>query len=198
MLNPRRTIVVAVLVLFSLLAVYASINSRLAPPALLGIEIDMAKPFYVPAATDGKTTKLVIRVPIADGADPLKEVSAVKFEPRMEKGKVRIDVYALRGNAENVKSCREWDSLESTVAGSYLAAVDEEISLTKLQEYGISFGKDPLTFRVVPKRTLSPLPQGGYGGYMGGCGCASCGGLICCPNGGYCLGCGECGSACCG
>lgn len=198
MITARRTLAIGILVLSSVLLVAYAKRSLSPPPSALGIEIALAKPFYVPASTGGKITTVVIRVPLAEGANPQKEVSAVKLEPRMENGKVSVEVFALRGNADNIKTCREWDSLEATTVGTYVAALDDEVSLTKLLEYGVNFGKDPLTFRVVPKRTLSPLPpQGGYGGLGGGCGCASCGGLICCPNGGHCLGCGSCGSACC-
>jgi hypothetical protein len=118
----------------------------------------------------------------------------VKLEPKMENGKVRVAVFALKGNAENIKTCREWDALQAIQVGTYLAGLDEEVSLTKLEEYGVNLGKDPLSFRVVLKRTLSPLPPNLPGG---GCGCASCGGLICCPNPGYCLNCDSCGSVCC-
>jgi hypothetical protein len=195
MINARTTLPIGILVLSSLLLVAHAKRSVPPPPTALGIEIALAKPFYVPAATGGKITTVVIRVPLAEGADPQKEVSAVKLEPKMENGKVSVAVFALRGNAENIKTCREWDSLQATTVGIYVAGLDEEVSLTKLREYGVNLGKDPLTFRVVPKRTLSPLPQEFV--LEGGCGCASCGGLICCPNAGYCLSCGSCGSVCC-
>lgn len=195
MINSKKILALGTLVVCSLaLVAYAerSVPPPPPPPAL-GIEIALAKPFYVPAATGDKITTVVIRVPLAEGADPEKEVSAVRLEPRMENGKVSVAVFALRGNADNITTCREWDSLQGTSVGTYVAALDDEVALTKLKDYGVvSLRKDPLTFRVVPKRTLSPLPQG-----WSGCGCASCGGLICCPNGGYCLNCGSCGSACC-
>lgn len=198
MSGRRSSLTIIILVLSSLFLV-AHAKRASSPPTALGIEIALAKPFYVPAATGGKVTTVVIRVPLADGADPQKEISAIKLEPKMDKGKVSVEVFALRGNANNIKTCREWDSLQATVVGTYVASLDEEISLTKLREYGVNLGTDPLTFRVVAKRTLSPLPpQSDYGSLESGrCGCASCGGLICCPNSGYCLGCGSCGSVCC-
>jgi hypothetical protein len=199
MSGHRRSLTIIVLVLSSLFLVAHAKRVVPSPPTALGIEIALVKPFYVPAATEGKVTTVVIRVPLADGVDLQKEISAIKLEPKMDKGKVSVEVFALRGNANNIKTCREWDSLQATVVGTYVASLDEEISLTKLREYGVSLGKDPLTFRVVAKRTLSPLPPpSDYGELEGGrCGCASCGGLICCPNSGYCIGCGSCGSVCC-
>jgi hypothetical protein len=198
MSNRRIALSIVLLILSSLFLVAYAKRAAPPPPNALGIEIALAKPFYVPAATGTKITSVVVRVPLAEGADPQKEVSAIKLEPKMDHGKVSVEVFALRGNADNIKTCREWDSLQATAVGTYVASLDEEVSLTKLREYGVNMGKDPLTFRVVPKRTLSPLPtQDGFGPLSGGCGCASCGGLICCPNGGHCLGCGSCGSACC-
>ena len=194
MINARRTLPIGVLVLSSLLVVAYAKRSVPPTPPVLGIEIALDKPFYVPAATGNKITTVVIRVPLAEGADPEKEVSAMKLEPKMENGKVSVAVFALRGNADNIKTCREWDALEATTVGTYVAGLDDEVSLTKLRDYGVNLGKDPLTFRVVLKRTLSPVPPQSSGG---GCGCGSCGGLICCPNSGYCIRCDSCGSVCC-
>jgi hypothetical protein len=195
MTNARVTLAIGMLVLSSVFLVAYAKRSATPPLSALGIEIALAKPFYVPAATGGKTTTVVIRVPLAEGADPQQEVSAVKLQPKMENGKVSVVVFALKGNADNIKTCREWDSLQATTVGTYVAGVDDEVSLIKLREYGVNLGKDPLTFRVVLKRTLSPLPQ--QSELAAGCGCGSCGGLICCPNAGYCLSCDSCGSVCC-
>lgn len=194
----KRTILIAIgalLVSLLVVAAYARKPRRvMAPP--LGIEIALSKPFYVPAAAGGKTTMIVIRVPVADGASQGQDaISAIKLEPKMEGDKVKVSVFALIGEANNIKTCRDWDALKSTPVGTYVAGLDEEVSLVKLRDFGVSMGNDPLTFRVVPRRILSPLPQDQ--GKEGGCDCASCGGLICCPNPGYCIGCGSCGSVCC-
>lgn len=190
----RVALLTALIVSVSLSVASYSTKSHVATPApALGIEIALAKPFYVPAATDNKLMQVVVRVPSTETTSP-EAVSAVKLEPRMDGDKVRVDVFALVGPTTNIKTCKDWDALKSTRVATYVAAVDEEVSLTKLQEFGISMATDPLTFRVVPKRTLSPVPQTQT---EGGCGCGSCGGLICCPNPGHCLGCGECGDVCC-
>jgi hypothetical protein len=197
MRTSKRILLIAMgVILVSLLmaAVYAR-RARALDASPLGIEIALSKPFYVPAATGGKTTMIVIRVPVAEGASQGQDaVSAIKLEPKMEGDKVKVSVYALIGEADNIKTCRDWDALKSMPVGTYVAGLDEEVSLVKLRDFGVSMGNDPLTFRVVPKRTLSPLPNEPGGG----CDCASCGGLICCPNPGYCIGCGSCGSVCCG
>jgi len=162
------------------------------PESSLGIEIALAKPFYVPAARDGKSLRVVVRVPSTSVSSP-DAVSAIKLEPRMDGDKVKVTVFALVGSTANIKKCSDWDALKSTFVETYVAGVDEEVALTKLRDFGVSMATNPLTFRVVPTRTLSPVPDGSGGS----CGCGSCGGLICCPNPGYCLGCGDCGDVCC-
>lgn len=190
----KGTILVAVSVLFASILVVAGYARKpvTAPP--LGIEIALVKPFYIPAAAGDKTTMVVIKVPLVDGMPLGKDaVSAIKLEPKMEGEKVRVSVFALSGELGEVKTCRDWNQMKSTPVDTYIAGVDEEVSLSKLKDFGISMGNVPLTFRVVPRRTLSPAPQAN----PGGCECASCGGLICCPNPGYCLNCGSCGTVCC-
>jgi hypothetical protein len=157
----------------------------------LGIEIALSKPFYVPAASVNRVTKVVIRVPLSDDNNQ-DAISAIKLEPKMEGEKVRVDVYGLSGSTAGIITCQGWDALKSTSIGSYVASLDEDIALTKLADFGVRMGDRPLTFRVVPKRVLSPTPGDEE------CECGSCAGLICCPNPGYCLGCGSCGSVCCG
>lgn len=196
--TSKRTVSVAVAgILFSLLlvAAYAK-ETRQLKSVPLGIEIALKKPFYVPA---GKTTKIIIRVPIMDGNNQGEDqVSAIRLEPRMEGDKVKVNVFTLVGEADkNIKTCRDWDALKSNFVGSYVAGVDEEVSLVKLQDLGVRMGSEPLTFRVVPRRTLSPLPPQHEPLGGDGCECGSCGGLICCPNGGQCIGCGSCGQVCC-
>ena len=147
-----------------------------ATPPNLGIEIALAKPFYIPAATGGKSIKVMVRVPLSADAEASEAVSAIKLEPKMDGDKVRVEVFALVGPTTNIKLCSDWDALKSTLVDTYVAGVDEEVTLTKLRKFGVSMASDPLTFRVVPSRTLSPLPQAQG---TGGCGCGSCGSLIC-------------------
>lgn len=198
MTTHKRAVAISIaVVLFSVLiaAAYPKGFGE-SKPVPLAIEIALSKPFYVPAATADKNTKIVIRVPISygsdDGAGP---VSAIRLEPKMEGDKVRVTVYALVGEPDDIRTCRDWDGLKSMPVGAYLAGLNDEVSLVKLRDLGVSMGNDPLTFRVVPKRALSPLPQDVIMG--GDCECATCGGTICCANPGMCLGCGSCGFVCC-
>jgi hypothetical protein len=198
MIYSKRTLSIAIsAVLVSLLiSAYAKQTGQVKSPPL-GIEIALDKAFYVPAAASGKVTSVVIRVPVTEGNSQQQDsVSAIKLEPKMENDKVRVDVYALIGDTDNIINCRDWKNLKAISVGTYVAGLDEDVSLLKLRDYGVRLGgKDPLTFRVVPKRTLSPLPAPDGG--SGSCDCASCGGLICCPNPGFCLNCNPCGSVCC-
>lgn len=193
----KRTILIAVgVLLISLLVAAAYARKGRVPSASpLGIEIALSKSFYVPAANGGKTTMVVIRVPASDGTSQRQDaVSAIKLEPKMEGDKVKVSVFALIGEANHIKTCSDWDALKSVPVATYIAGLDEEVSLVKLRDFGVNMGTNPLTFRVVPRKILSPLPQDAY---TSGCDCASCDGLICCPNSGYCIGCGSCGSVCC-
>lgn len=191
-INRTIPIGAAVLLTAALAVIVNGFGPEPATSAPLGIEIALAKPFYVPA---GKTTMVVIRVPDVDSSSSSDVISAIKLEPRMDGSKVKVNVFALVGEADmKITDCKDWNALRSIPIGVYVAGVDEEISLVKLSDLGVRFGNDPLTFRVVPRRTLSPLPPQDP---VGGCGCASCGGLICCPNPGQCIGCGICGQVCC-
>lgn len=193
--TSKRTLAAVVVgIVFSLLLVVAYAKETKELKSMpLGIEIALTKPFYVPA---GKTTKIVIRVPFSDeSSQGQNEVSAIRLEPRMEGDKVSVAVYALVGEPDDIRTCRDWDSLKAIPVGSYLVGLDDEVPLVKLREFGVKMGPDPLTFRVVPKRTLSPVPQ--HGTIAGDCECATCGGTICCANPGMCLGCGSCGYVCC-
>lgn len=164
------------------------------PPAPLAIEIALSKAFYVPAATTGKSIFVVIRVPAANVKSQGQDaITALKLQPIMDGDKVKVTVVGLIGEPDRVKTCSDWDALKSRPIATYVAGLDEEVSLVELKDFGVSMGTNPLTFRVVPKRILSPVPDE----LPGGCDCGSCDNLICCPNPGYCLGCGSCGSFCC-
>ena len=185
------TFVVSVLGVIA--AAYASHAEQPTPPTL-GIELALAnKPFYVPAAISAaKVTSMFIRVPPADtGSD---SVSAIRLDPKMENGKVKVTVYALTEAVDDLTTCPRWNSLKADKVGTYVAGLDQEVQLTKLLDYGVGVAGRPLTFRVVPKRVLSPLPTFDD---PDPCECGTCGGLICCPYPGECLNCGSCGSVCC-
>jgi hypothetical protein len=185
---------VAIALSLTLVAVYAGRAEPLTTPLALGIEIAVDKPFYVPAATTDRVTSMFIRVTPAEAKDGSESVSVIRLDPRMENDKVKVTVYALSGSVGDITTCRDWDSLKAVMVGTYVAGLDDEVALSKLQDYGVGVGQKPLTFRVVPKRMLSPLP---IFHAPDPCECGTCGGLICCPNPGQCLNCGSCGSFCC-
>lgn len=159
-------------------------------PVPLGIEIvSLQKVFYVPASN---TTKVVIRA----YSDTEPNISAVRLEPRMEGEKVRVSLFLLAGEPDDVRTCSDWDALKALPLGSYLAGVDEEVSVTKLGEHGVRIGtNDTLTFRVVPKKPSPAITQDVP--ISGDCECGTCGGTTCCANPSMCLGCGSCGYVCC-
>jgi len=192
----KPKILVAVLAVPLLLILGVSYAKEAGGGELLAIEIAMEKPFYVPASAGSEKVKyVVIRVPAEkQSARATEPVTAIKLEPKMEGNKVRVAVYALSGDADHIITCRDWDALKSSLVGTYLAGLDETVQLVKLQEYGVGVNDAPLTFRVVARRVLSPVPQDAF---RTGCDCGACDGLICCPNSGYCLTCGGCGSFCC-
>jgi hypothetical protein len=198
-LLSKKVVLTAVAVTSALLTVattYASLLQKSAAPAL-GIEIALAKPFYIPAATGNRKMSAVVRAPVTEEYSG-REVTAVKLAPVMEGDKVRVTVYALIGDVTDIKniiSCKDWDLLESKTVDTFLAGLDEEISIKKLRDYGVKFETGDLTFRIVPKKVFPQMPLHGGGGDE--CECASCGTLQCCPNPGNCIGCGSCGQACC-
>jgi hypothetical protein len=69
----------------------------------------------------------------------------------------------------------------------------KDVTISKLNEYGVSFNNGLLKFRIVPGKVFPqhrpPIWEGG-GPY------AAYGNSQCCPNPGYCISCGSCGSVC--
>lgn len=192
--TSKRTLVVATAgIAFSLLLVGSHAKVMRPDPIPLGIELALKKPFYVPA---GKTTKIFIRVPLPGSTtESESSISAIRIEPRMEDDKLRVTVYALEGEPDDLRTCDDWNSVKARLVDSYLARMDEEVPMTKLKDLGVTMGNEPLTFRAVPKRVLSPLPPQDM--LAGNCECGACGGTNCCANPGMCLECGSCGFVCC-
>jgi hypothetical protein len=122
-------------------------------------------------------------------------ISAVRLEPRMDGEKLKVTVSVLVGEPGDVRTCKDWDVLKALPIGTYVAAVDEEVTVTKLSEYGVHVGDNPLTFRVVLRKPNPAITQDIP--ISGDCECATCGGTTCCANPGMCLGCGSCGYVCC-
>jgi hypothetical protein len=187
-------------VCLSLLIISVSANKSLksenkpvksAGPAL-GIEIALEKRFYIPAGTATKKMAAVIKVPLSANLKS-QSISAVKLVPLMDDGKVKVTVFLLKGDPTNIISCKELDQLKATKIDTFVVGLNKEVAITKLRKYGVNFEKGDLKFRVVLKKVFPDL--GGLG--EEGCGCATCGGLLCCPNPGKCINCGSCGLACC-
>src|SRR5215204_3492293 len=126
----------------------------------LAIEFAMSRLFYVPASSASEKAKyIVIRVPTEKQSERSNAVSAIRLEPRMEGDKVRVTVYALRGDANNIITCKDWDALKSNLVGTYLVGLDETVQLIRLKDYGVVVGDDPLTFRVVPRKDSLSTPS---------------------------------------
>ncbi|MDQ3802542.1 MAG: hypothetical protein M3416_01610 [Acidobacteriota bacterium] len=194
LLSKRATLTTVTVTFLSLLVVsaYAMHTPRLEEPTL-GIELALKKPFYIPASRGDGGMSAVVRTTLTESDSEREVISAVKLTPVMEGDEVKVTVFALIGDASNIIKCRDWDSLKSIKIETYVAGLDEEVSISKLGDYGVNFEDGVLKFRVVPRKVF---PQ--WGGWAGeGCGCASCGTLQCCPNPGYCINCGKCGFVCC-
>src|SRR5687768_5218212 len=110
MRTPLKISLIAALGISVCVAIVAvAANSVSNAAESLAIEIQLAKPFYVPAARPGKSVRVVIRVPVEPNASA-DAVTAVKLEPRMDGDKVRVSVFALVGSTNNIKTCSEWDA----------------------------------------------------------------------------------------
>jgi len=197
MIVSKKAMFVAVAVTaLSLFVVSAYANWT--PPAgesYLGIELALKKPFYIPAAsTDDRGMSAVVRTPLAENVSEHGAIAAVKLIPVMDGEKVKVTVVGLIGDTNNITTCRQWDSLKSIEVATYIAGLDEEISIQDLKSHGVYFENGSLKFRVVPKKVFPLMPQMEIGN---GCGCASCNRLQCCPNPGQCIECSSCGYACC-
>jgi hypothetical protein len=198
MVISKKAILTAVIfTAFSLLVIsaYANRTPRYDESGL-GIEIALKKPFYIPAASPGaRGMSAVVRTPLAENVSEHEAISAVKLVPVMDGEKVKVTVFGLIGDASNITTCRQWNSLKPIEIATYVASLDEEVSVQDLRSHGVSFENGDLKFRVVPKKIFPLMPQ--FGAEGGGCGCAGCDRLQCCPNPGQCISCGACGSACC-
>jgi hypothetical protein len=161
---------------------------------ILGIEVSQTKPFFMQAAARSqKIASAVIRVSSAEvKGSPHDSVSAIKLEPRLEKGKVRVNVFVVYGDTQDLKRCEDLDALKTVKVDSLLAGPDKDVSVTKLRKYGV----DPLTFRVVSRRMFVPGGDLGGLGDPDSCPCVQCERATCCPNPGYCSRC-ECVTVCC-
>lgn len=191
MILPRKpTLTVMAMTAISLLIVSAYANRTEELP--LGIEIALQKAFYIPAATSDHGVLAVIKTPLAENVPEHEAISAVKLVPIMQGNKVKVKVTALIGNSSGITTCRQWDSLKSIDISTYVAKLDEEITITELRDHGVHLETGDLKFRVVPKKVFPQWEAG-----IDGCGCGSCEKLQCCPNPNNCIGCSYCGVACC-
>lgn len=126
----------------------------------LAIEFALSKLFYIPASSvSEKANYIVITVPTEKQTERSNAVSAIRLEPRMEGDKVRVTVYALRGDVNKIITCKDWDALKSNMVGTYLVGLDETVQLIKLKDYGVVVGDHPISFRVVPRNSLSTLSR---------------------------------------
>lgn len=193
LLSKKAILTVVAFTCLTLLAVsgYAKLTPTGDHPPL-GIEIALEKPFYVPASAGDGGMSAVVRTTLVDEGAGQEPISAVKLVPVMEGDRVKVTVSGLIGDTRNIITCKDWNSLKSVPIDTYYAALDEQVTVSKLNEYGVKLEGGDLKFRVVPKRVFQFTRT-----LDGDCGCAACGGLQCCPNPGFCIGCGSCGTTCC-
>ena len=165
---------------------------------ILGIEVSQTKPFFMQAATRlQRRASAVIRVSSAEVKGSMHDsVSAIKLEPILEKGKVRVNVFVVYGDTQGLQRCKDLDALKTVKVDSLLVGPDKEGSVTKLRKYGVKMEKDPFTFRVVSRRMFVPGGDLGGVGEPDSCPCVQCERATCCPNPGYCSRC-ECVTVCC-
>lgn len=197
MISKKALLTALAFIAPSLLVISAYANRTPQPNEVaLGIEIALKKPFYIPAASPGaRGMSAVVRTPLAENVSEHEAISAIKLVPIMDGEKVKVTVIGLIGDASNITSCSQWSSLKPIEIATYVASLDEEVSIQDLRSHGVYFENGDLKFRVVPKKIFPQMPQTQYG--TDGCGCAGCGRLQCCPNLHECMDCSTCGQACC-
>jgi hypothetical protein len=207
MKHAKKTLIaVSTLALLSLILVSALARRRAAVQQSgpgMGVEIyaNSDKTFYIPAPADGGTISAFVRVPHDEKQQASDDrPSAVRLTPEADGDKLKVSVYALYGDLGRVKTCDDYNGFEKKFVASYVAGPGEKVTVSKLNDLGVTFKQGELTFKVVPKRAVEKpgsIQPASYSPVQRQCECGSCGGLSCCPNTGYCLGCGSCGDVCC-
>lgn len=206
MKHTKKTLVLAAALATLSLIVTALARQRAVeqqPVAGLGIEIyaNSDKEFYIPAPADGGTISAFVRVPLGENEKASADrPSAVRLTPEANGNKLKVSVYALYGDASRIKTCEDYNRLEKKFVASYVAGQGEKITVSRLNDLGVTFKQGALTFKVVPKRAVekpASVAPASYSPAQRQCECGRCGGLSCCPSSGFCLGCGSCGDVCC-
>jgi hypothetical protein len=206
MKHAKKTLIVTSTLAFLSLIVTALAQQRAVeqqPQPGLGIEIyaNSDKAFYIPAPADGGSISAFVRVPLGETGQAAKDrVSAVRLTPKMDGDKLSVSVYALYGDVSQIKTCDDYNSLEKKFVASYVAGSGEKITVSQLNDLGVTFKQGNLTFKVVPKKAVekpASVTPASFSPAQRQCECGTCGGLTCCANPGYCLGCGSCGDVCC-
>jgi hypothetical protein len=162
----------------------------------LGVEINTKNSFYIPAAVGNRTITGLVRVGKSENASA-DDITGLKIIPKIENGKVRVEVLAVYGDIRNVKSCNELDAFKSKSLGSQVLGKGESLNLSELANLKQSENNESLQVKIVGMKkdfndntfekvsATAQLP-----------GCGSCGNTICCPNAGKCIECGDCGLVC--
>lgn len=177
------------LVSFLMVGFASKPDNRPSPKQRLAVEIGLSTPWTLNTALEGRTVRAFVRVPAnAKGESPF---SAIKLEPKMVGDKLEVTVSVLSGDTSAIKSCKDWSTLKESRITSLILREGEQATVSQLSNLGPNFKNGMLTLRAVSFLAPDFEPVGG------GCGCARCGGLTCCPNPGNCMGCGTCGTACC-
>ena len=185
---------ILVLTICSMLFVtYASNNDD---SKKFGVEINVKnKPFYFPAATEKEVITGLIRVGDSKNASS-EDISGLKIAPEMEKGKVRVRVFAIYGDIRGIKSCDDLDTVKTKFIGSKILDKDGILNLSEFAQLKPNENNETFNLKIVELKKRFNEIYKKVSNRMQTSGCATCGDLQCCPNPGKCRGCGDCGTVC--
>lgn len=192
----QRTVLFSLvaLTIFSMLFVASARNND--DKRKLGVEINTKSLFYFPAAVGNETITGLVRVGNSENASA-DDITGLQIAPKVENGKVRVEVFAVYGDIHAVKSCEELENFKSNLLGSQVLSKGESLDLSKLANLKQSENGESLQVKIVGmKKDFNDNPFEKISGTAQVSGCGYCGSLACCPNPGKCLQCGDCGLVC--
>jgi len=189
--HKKLRVVLSVLLLSAFVSVFAQQKAQQMPSSL-GVEI-VSKDglLYLPVSTSFRTPVMHIRTQSETNGSSKEPISALRVAPEMDVGKVKVNIFALYGDASAAKSCSDWRSLKAVVVATYTIGEGESITVSELSERGIKLGERQITLRVVPAKPMLLKTSA-----SNDCICAVCDGRGCCAGPGECVDCG-CGPICC-
>lgn len=161
----------------------------------LGIEINLANAFYLPAATGDKKLIGVIRV--EKGELDSEKVSGLEILPIAESDGVRVEVSAIFGDIGKVERCSDLNTLPRRLLFSRVLNRGETLNLSQLIGLKRKANEAPLMLKIVgARRNYADDPFEKISATVQIPGCGSCGNTVCCPDPNRCIRCGDCGIVC--